>query len=207
VAPIAQKLASRADDNVRDLPSDAAPDDATLVANARRGDRWAEEALYRRHVGYIAGMVARLLGGAVEAEDVVQDTFALGLDRLGTLRDPAAVRAWLAQIAVSQVRRRLRRTKLLTRLGLHPSLDHLQLESMAVEEADADTRAELASLGEALAKLPTDDRLAWMLRHVEGQPLKEVARVSGCSLATAKRRIAAASHELRRYDDWLEVER
>ena len=207
MAPIAQKLASRADDNVRDLPSDAAPDDATLVANARRGDRWAEEALYRRHVGYIAGMVARLLGGAVEAEDVVQDTFALGLDRLGTLRDPAAVRAWLAQIAVSQVRRRLRRTKLLTRLGLHPSLDHLQLESMAVEEADADTRAELASLGEALAKLPTDDRLAWMLRHVEGQPLKEVARVSGCSLATAKRRIAAASHELRRYYDWLEVER
>ena len=207
MAPIAQKLASRADDNVRDLPSDAAPDDATLVANARRGDRWAEEALYRRHVGYIAGMVARLLGGAVEAEDVVQDTFALGLDRLGTLRDPAAVRAWLAQIAVSQVRRRLRRTKLLTRLGLHPSLDHLQLESMAVEEADADTRAELVSLGEALAKLPTDDRLAWMLRHVEGQPLKEVARVSGCSLATAKRRIAAASRELRRYDDWLEVER
>jgi RNA polymerase sigma-70 factor (ECF subfamily) len=207
VAPIAHKLASRADDNVRDLPSDTAPDDATLVWNARRGDRWAEEALYRRHVGYIAGMVARLLGGAVEAEDVVQDTFALGLDRLRTLRDPAAVRAWLAQIAVSQVRRRLRRTKLLTRLGLHPSLDHLQLESLAVEEADADTRAELASLGEALARLPTDDRLAWMLRHVEGQPLKDVARLSRCSLATAKRRIAAASQELRRYGDWLEVER
>ena len=207
MAPIALKLASRADDNVRDLPSDAAPDDATLVLKARQGDRWAEEALYRRHVGYIAGMVARLLGGAVEAEDVVQDTFALGLDRLRTLRDPAAVRAWLAQIAVSQVRRRLRRTKLLARLGLHPSLDHLQLESLAVEEADADTRAELANLGEALAKLPTDDRLAWMLRHVEGQPLKDVARLSGCSLATAKRRIAAVSHELRRYGDWLEAER
>ena len=129
----------------------------------------------------------RMLASASEAEDVVQDTFAVGLDRLASLREPSAVRAWFAQIAVSQVRRRLRRTKLLARLGLHPSVDHAQLESLAVEEADAETRAELTRLGKALAELSTDARLTWMLRHVEGEPLKEVARLSGCSLATVKR--------------------
>jgi RNA polymerase sigma-70 factor (ECF subfamily) len=206
MAPSARQYAPLpAADNVRDLPRDAVPDDATLVAGAQQGDRWAEEALYRRHVGYVAGMVSRLLGGASEAEDVVQDTFALGLDRLATLRDPSAVRAWLAQIAVSQVRRRLRRTKLLTRLGLHPSLDHLQLESLAVEEADAETRAELTRLGTALAKLPTDDRLVWMLRHVQGEPLKEIARLCACSLATVKRRLIAASNELQKHVDSPEV--
>ena len=193
-------------DNVRDLQSGMAADDATLVSSARHGDRWAEEALYRRHVGYVAGMVTRLLGGAPEAEDVVQDTFAIGLDRLDTVRDPASVRAWFAQIAVSQVRRRLRRTKLLARIGLHPSLDHTQLESLAVEEADAETRAELAKLGAALGKLATNDRLAWMLRFVEGEPLKEIARLCDCSLATVKRRVAAATKELRKYVDSLEVE-
>jgi RNA polymerase sigma-70 factor, ECF subfamily len=206
MAPARQFALRPADDNVRDLPRDTAPDDATLVQSARQGDRWAEEALYRRHVAYVAGMVARLLGGASEAEDVVQDTFALGLDRLATLREPAAVRAWFAQIAVSQVRRRLRRVKLLKRLGLHPSKDHAQLESLAVEEADAETRAELAKLGSALAKLSTDARLTWMLRHVEGEPLKEIARLSGCSLATVKRRLLAASNELRKHVDWMEVE-
>ena len=204
--PTARKRATRpADDNVRDLPRDAASDDATLVHSARSGDRWAEETLYRRHVAYVAGMVTRLLGGSSEAEDVVQDTFALALDRLASLREPSAVRAWFAQIAVSQVRRRLRRKKLLERLGLYPSRDHAQLELLAVEEADADTRAELAKLGEALGKLSTDARLAWMLRHVEGEPLKEVARLCECSLATVKRRLLAASKELRAYVDW-EVE-
>jgi len=193
-------------DNVRDLQTDKAPDDATLVSSACHGDRCAEEALYRRHVGYVAGMVTRLLGGAPEAEDVVQDTFAIGLERLDTVRNPGAVRAWFAQIAVSQVRRRLRRTKLLTRIGLHPSLDHTQLESLAIEEADAETRAELAKLGAALGKLPTDDRLAWMLRFVEGEPFKEIARLCDCSLATVKRRVAAASSELRKHVESLEVE-
>src|SRR3954447_10508188 len=83
------------------------PDDATLVARARAGDGTAEEALYHRHVRYVTGMVARLLGNRDEAEDVVQDTFAIGLDQLATVRHPEMVRAWFAQIAVSQVRRRV----------------------------------------------------------------------------------------------------
>jgi RNA polymerase sigma-70 factor, ECF subfamily len=186
-----------------------AADDASLVASARHGDRWAEECLYRRHVGYVAGMVTRLLGGAPEAEDVVQDTFAIGLDRLDTVRDPAAVRAWFAQIAVSQVRRRLRRTRLLVRIGLHPPLDPTHLESLAVQETDVETRVELAKLGVALGKLTPDDRLAWMLRFVEGEPLKDIARLCDCSLATVKRRVAAATKELRKHVDYvdsLEVE-
>src|SRR4051812_6638215 len=102
-------------------PAAPQPDDATLVARARTGDGTAEEALYHRHVGYVTGMVARLLGNRDEAEDIVQDTFAIGLDQLATVRHPEMVRAWLAQIAVSQVRRRVRRARLLARLGLSPA--------------------------------------------------------------------------------------
>jgi RNA polymerase sigma-70 factor (ECF subfamily) len=43
-----------------------------------------------------------------------------------------------------------------------------------------------------LDELPAAERLAWTLRHVEGERLEQVARQCGCSLATAKRRIAAA---------------
>ena len=56
----------------------------------------------------------------------------------------------------------------------------------------------LEALYAALAALPVDERLAWTLRHVEGSTLEEVAVGCGCSLATAKRRIARVSRTLRR---------
>ena len=42
-------------------------------------------------------------------------------EQLRNLRKPAALRAWLAQLAVSLVRRRLRRARLLRFLGLDRS--------------------------------------------------------------------------------------
>jgi RNA polymerase sigma-70 factor (ECF subfamily) len=190
---------------VRALDGGTSLDDATLVARALDGDRSAEEALYYRHVRYITGMVARLLGSREDAEDVVQDTFAIALDELTSLRQPEALRAWLAQVAVSQVRRKLRRSRLLARLGLYPTMDQVDLESLAISAANAEARAQLASIGRVLARVPTDERLAWMLRNVEGQPLTEVAHLCRCSLATAKRRIAAAARYLREFLDDEEV--
>src|SRR5262245_53540031 len=92
--------------------------DADLVSRAVGGDRWGREMLYRRHAGYLLGMAARLLASRGDAEEVVQDTVVVGFERLGTLREPGAVRGWLAQIAVNLVRRRMRRARVLRFVGL-----------------------------------------------------------------------------------------
>jgi RNA polymerase sigma-70 factor (ECF subfamily) len=193
-------------DNVRSLPGSAQLDDVALVRRACDGDTWAEEALYRRHVSYIMSMVTRLLGDRGEAEDVVQETFAIGLDRLASLRDPDAVRGWLAQIAVHFVKRRLRRTKVLSAFGLARPIDHVKLEALALQEPDAERHMELSLLGKALADLAANERVAWTLRHVQGESLDEVARICGCSLATAKRRIQAATKHLQERVGALEEE-
>jgi RNA polymerase sigma-70 factor (ECF subfamily) len=44
--------------------------------------------------------------------------------------------------------------------------------------------------------MPADDRIAWTLRHVERHGLDAVASLTGCSLATAKRRIQRAQSYL-----------
>ena len=69
----------------------------------------------------------------------------------------------------------------------------------------AEVRTELALLDEVLARLAVPVRIAWMLRHVEGWPLDDVAAHCACSLATAKRRIAAAQSEIARHVRWCEV--
>src|SRR5438045_3830890 len=83
--------------------------DAELVGRIRSGDRWAEETLFRRHFTAVGNTVARLLGDAHEAEDVVQETFQSAITDLASLREPAAFRAWVVQIAVRKVHRRFRR--------------------------------------------------------------------------------------------------
>lgn len=166
--------------------------DGELVLRARGGDRWAEEAIYRRFVTFVAGLALRLLRNRAEAEDVTQETFALALEQLGSLRDPESLRSWLAQIAVSRVRRRFRRQRLLRVLGLDRPVVDADFESLASDGASGEVRAELAALDRVLAELPEEQRIAWTLRHVEGESLDDVARACVCSLATAKRRIAAA---------------
>jgi RNA polymerase sigma-70 factor (ECF subfamily) len=178
---------------IRSLPSADRTTDVDLVARAQAGDRWAEEAIYRRHVRAVAGLVLRLLRNRAESEDVVQDTFAIALVELGALRDGAALRSWLSQIAVRQVKRRLRKRRLLRLFGLDgPAQEGVGLDSLAAEGVSGEVRAELAQLDRALLTLPVEQRIAWMLRYVDGDELEAVARACSCSLATVKRRIAAA---------------
>ncbi len=186
------------------LRTEAPLDDATLVERARAGDRWAEDALVRRHFGAVVSTVARLLGDPHEAEDVVQDTFASALAELGALREPSVVRSWLLQIAVRKVHRRFRKRRLLRLLGLASGEPEGGLASFASEDASPEVRAELALLDRALAGLAPAERIAWTLRRVEGMQLEDVARSCDCSLATVKRRIAAADRQVRahvRLDD------
>jgi RNA polymerase sigma-70 factor, ECF subfamily len=179
------------------LQSADAASDAQLVARAIEGDRWGREMLYRRHATYLLAIAARLLGNRNEGEEVVQDTFVTAFEQLSSLREPAALRGWLAQIAVSQVRRRMRRGRLMRVLGLDRGADDATLAALAAPGIHPDQRAELALIDRAMRGMNANVRIAWMLRMVEGLELAEVASACGCSLATAKRRIAAADSVVR----------
>ena len=174
-----------------------AASDAQLVARAIEGDRWGREMLYRRHAAYLLAIAARLLGNRGEGEEVVQDTFVTAFEQLSALREPAALRGWLAQIAVSLGRRRLRRGRLMRVLGLDRGADDATLAVLAAPGSRPDQRAELALIDRALSNVSANVRIAWMLRLVEGLELAEVASACGCSLATVKRRIAAAEEAVR----------
>jgi RNA polymerase sigma-70 factor, ECF subfamily len=176
--------------------------DAELVERAVEGNAWAEEALYRRHAELVLGTAKRLLGNADEAADVAQDSFLIAFEKLETLRDASTFKTWLMQIAVRNVHRRFRRRRLLRWLGLDQN-DDGALETLASAEAPLDVKADLAALGVVLSTIPPALRVPWMLRHVEGHELTEVAALCNCSLSTAKRRIIAAESRVqRRFGSW-----
>jgi RNA polymerase sigma-70 factor (ECF subfamily) len=180
------------------LRAEAMHDDlAALVARAQGRDPRAEAELFQRFAPSLAALLERLLDSFADAEDALQDTFVIALSQLPRLRDPRAVGAWLTQIAVHQAQRRFRRRRLLRLLGLDGGARDAGLAELAAPATAPDVRETLRRLDERLAELSPSLRVAWMLRHVEGLSLPEVARACRCSLATAKRRIAAADRRLR----------
>jgi RNA polymerase sigma-70 factor (ECF subfamily) len=183
----------------RELPSGPGqkkgPSDESLVARAQRREAQAFETLYRRHAPFALNLAVHIQGTTADVEDIVHDAFVRAHERLGELRDTAAFRSWLGSIVVRLVRTRLRRRRLLAVLGLagHEPVD---LEAVAAPEADPEMRALLAQVYALLQTMPADDRIAWTLRYVERHGLDAVATLTGCSLATAKRRIQRAQSYL-----------
>lgn len=182
---------------VVDDPARKGAGDADWVEGARRGDPGAEEAIYRAYAPAVLTLTTRLLGRRADAEDATQDTFLIAFTKLAQLRDASALRPWLMCIAVSQARRRFRRRRLLSALGLSIGADDATLESLVAPGVSAEARVDLAVLDRILGTLPANHRIAWMLRYVEGEPLDAVARACGCSLATAKRWIGSADTQVR----------
>ncbi len=148
--------------------------------------------VFRAHSGYVAAVAIRLMGRHDEVDDVVQEVFVAAMRGLRSLREPAAIRGWLATVAVRVARRRLRRRRFAAVFGRDTMPDYADL----IVAAPQDKVLLIKRAYRILDALPVNTKIAWMLRHVEGEALDAVAQMCGCSLATAKRRIAAAQTAL-----------
>ena len=154
------------------------------------------ETLFQQHARYVASVVLRVLGRDHEVDDVVQEVFLTAMTGLAAIRSPLAVRGWLKTIAVRKACRHLRRRRLRALLGFDS--DATCYEHVAAPGCSPEERALLARVYKELDRLPVAERVAWTLRYVEGEQVEALAELCGCSLATAKRRIAAAQATLER---------
>ena len=134
-----------------------------------------------------------MLGNAEEADDLVQDVFVRAFRNIGKLSEPAAVRVWLLTFTVREALRRLRKRRLSRLLLGRPEVD---FESLADPSAPADVKLQIVNLFRELERLPTDLRVAWVLRHLENETTESVAAQCGWSHSTTKRRITEAHARL-----------
>ena len=147
-------------------PGPPGPDLPGLVAAARRGDRVAFAELYRRFSRAVHGVVLACVSYG-DAADLVQDVFAIALERLPQLGDIAAFPGWLIAIARNR------------------SIDHLRGQKPTDEltdlPVDAPRSAEVAQVLAALRGLPEAYQETLILRLVEGLTGPEIAEQTGLS--------------------------
>jgi RNA polymerase sigma-70 factor, ECF subfamily len=153
------------------------------------------DALYRRYSPYVGAVATRLLGRDSEVDDLVQDVFLNALSGIARLRDPLAVKGWLAKVTVRMAVRRLRKRRLLQALQLSGEIDYQQLSAA---ETSPEQKALLAKIYRALDQLPARTRVIWLLRHVLGEPLHAIVELTACSQSTVQRKLRDAEHQLAR---------
>jgi RNA polymerase sigma factor (sigma-70 family) len=120
--------------------------DAELVRRLRSGDEAAWSIFVERYSRYVLAIARRAYGlREQDAEDVFQELFARAHSHLGSLRDDAALRPWVAQLT-----RRLcvDRHRAAGREQLGAELDEASVADTMerIDEALA-VRAALATLG------------------------------------------------------------
>jgi len=161
---------------------------AALVDALRAGERWAPAALFDRYGHYVRAIVLHVLGPRSDATDVLHDVFVTAFEDVHQLKNPQALRGWLASIAVFRSKNYLRSRR---RFGLLFSAPDVRVVRPPAPATPA-VSAALRSAYEVLDELDVEERIPFVLRAVQGFSLDEVAEACGVSLATAKRRVASA---------------
>jgi len=163
--------------------------DAQLAVLARDRDPRAATLVWDRYDGMVRWVLYRAIGPSADVDDLVQDTFVGFFKKVGTLREASSLRAFLVGIALRTARSSLRKRRVRRWLRLS---DDGVVPEVATNDGDPRTREVVRRLYLILDELSDRERLAFVLRHAEGQELTETATALGVSLATIKRVLSRA---------------
>jgi RNA polymerase sigma-70 factor (ECF subfamily) len=148
---------------------------------------------FREHAAYVAAIGLKIMGRDDDLDDLVQEVFIEAHRGLRRLREPGALKSWLARITVRRAIRKLRRARILMLFGLEPPSDFAAIVNSS---ATPDERAQVVLAYRCLERLPLAERAVWVLRHVEGESLDDIAEICACSKSTVQRRLRSAQKTL-----------
>ncbi len=170
--------------------------DITLAKALIDGEPWAAAAAWTKLGPMVFRFLNRVLGPDGEAEDLTQEVFLRVFSKVRELRDPEALRSFVFSVAVRTLKSELRRRRVRRTFALNESDN---LPGSAADTIDAEARQALRRFYTILDRLTSDDRAAFVLRHMEGMKLEEIGEALGVSLATVKRRLDRAAQAVARH--------
>jgi len=192
-----------------------------LLAAAIRREGTAFERLVERHRSNVYALALRMMKDRAAAEEVLQETFLAAWQKLPVFRADSSFGSWVYRICANFCLMRLRRCRLERKTELEPAGPRFDASGMLLGEPSPDwTRGteeraldhELRrAIEDAVAALPADYRVIFLLKDVEELSYEEIAQDLATSVAAVKSRLHRARLVLREaidafYEDDLDRE-
>lgn len=169
-----------------------AVEDVELARRARDGQLGALEALYRRHSGRVYALCLRMTADERRAEELTQDVWVRVWRKIGSFRGDSAFTTWLHRVTANVVLQSERgRKRRRDRIQL---VDEPEAFDGGASEGPAETRI---TLERAIAELPEQARMVFVLYDVEGHTHREVADILDVAEGTSKAHLHRARRMLR----------
>jgi len=168
--------------------------DREIAARCVAGDATAFGHLYTRHRQSVYAIIARMIVGDADREELLQDVFVQVHLSLGSFRGDSKLSTWIHRIAVNVTLQHIRRKGRRVRLQLR---DETPAEDLAAATGAAATSPEdelsardrSAAVERALSTLTPKKRIVLVLSDFEGRSSQEISEIVGASSLTVRTRL------------------
>ncbi|MGA7525375.1 MAG: RNA polymerase sigma factor [Acidobacteriaceae bacterium] len=177
--------------------------DHTVVRAVLAGDKDAYGALVRAHSAAVFRVAFRITGNEADAEEIVQEAFLRGYQRLESFQQRSGFGTWIYRIAVNCALNRLNQPGIEAEYRYGEENDP-QEKSVQVAAQAADPERSLLSreIGAAqqmaMQRLTPTEKTAFVLRHLEDRSMNEIAEALSIAPNAAKQAVFRAVQKLRR---------
>ena len=184
----------------------SSPTDDEIIDAVLRGETNRYSELVDRYQLAVWKLSYSFVGNFEDAKEISQEGFFKGYRSLWRFRRKAKFSTWLYRIVANQCKDFLRHKSRqpLSAAPLPNSSDEtddsilFELADPSGDPSDALSHRELAeSIGRCLQELPMKQRTAFILRHLNGVPIEEIARIMRCRPGTVKSHLFRAVEYLR----------
>lgn len=180
--------------------------DEKLISKIAEKDKDTFVEFVRRYQSGILNLCFKLTADRESAEEAAQDVFLQVYREALQFRGLSKVSTWVYRIAVNRslnicrkVKRQgwLRNSRSLLKNGI-PASDEFPAPSQYSPDEILERKQEREFLKKALNSLPENQRIAFLLRHIEGLSYQEIAEILNTSVASIESRIHRAKVRLRK---------
>jgi RNA polymerase sigma-70 factor (ECF subfamily) len=178
--------------------------DEALLQQVARRDATALEELYDRHAQIVYNLIIRIVRETALADELLQETFWQVWRQADKFRGEGAAAAWLYRIArnksLDQLRRRQVRPQPVDTANEEAEAavwEQLPAAEPEVEQT-IERRQDSASVRQALAQIPAEQRNCLELAYFEGMSQRQIAAHTNTPLGTVKTRLQMGLEKLER---------
>ena len=171
--------------------------DRELARRAAEGDAAAFEEIHSRYRRLVYSIALRMTRNPADAEDLTQESFISVLRHVGSFRGEAAFASWLYRLTANQVKMHFRRRRKKPE-GQMSVVESTKRAAGGECGVSAGRIIERLNIEQALQKLPSGSRAAFLLHDVAGYEHKEIGRLLGYSAGNSKSQLHRARAKLRK---------